>query len=217
MSSQDLLSRVRELRRAGLPAAPIARELGMRKPRCSPCCARWPARTTPPPPRPLPEPGARELVGCWISPDWSAGLGLDDAPDWAATDPQGAGDPTTGGLAAVMVARADRSSRVTLCGYLVDVYCLGVKNTLGPLTVSSSAVQDRSRRFFSGFPDLPRSPPGAGPAPRPRFRGLRRIPWASTRTRSSPTSSPTSARPRARAAATAHPGTSPARTTTSAR
>ena len=34
-----------------------------------------------------------------------------------------------------------------------------MKNTLGPLTVSSSAVHDRSRRFFSGFPDLPRSAP----------------------------------------------------------
>jgi len=58
-----------------------------------------------------------------------------------------------------MVARADRSSRVTLCGFLLDVYCLGVKNTLDPLTVSSSAVQDPSHRFLSGFPDLPRPVP----------------------------------------------------------
>jgi len=160
MDSEDLLSRVRELRRAGLTATQMARELGMTKAQVQPLLRQVAgSQRTPVPDRPLPEPAARELVGCWISPGWSAGLGLDDAPDWAATDPQGAGDPTTGGLAAVMVARADRSSRVTLCGFLLDVYCLGVKNTLGPLTVSSSAVHDRSRRFFSGFPDLPQSAP----------------------------------------------------------
>jgi hypothetical protein len=160
MSSQELLSRVRELRRAGLTAKEIAREVGLTKAQVQPLLRQVAgSQRAPVPDRPLPEPAARELVGCWISPGWSAGLGLDDAPDWAATDPQGRGDPTTGGLAAVLVARADRSSRVTLCGFLVDVYCLGVKNTLGPLTVSSSAVHDRSRRFFGGFPDLPRSVP----------------------------------------------------------
>jgi hypothetical protein len=160
MSSRDLLSRVRELRGAGLTAAQMARELGMTKAQVQPLLRQVAgSQRTPEPDRPLPEPAARELVGCWISPGWSAGLGLDDVPDWAATDPEGADDPTSGGLAAVMVARADRSSRVTLCGFLVDAYCLGVKNTLGPLTVSSGAVQDRSRRFFGGFPDLPRSAP----------------------------------------------------------
>ncbi len=160
MSSRELLSRVQELRRGGLTAAQVARELGLTKAQVQPLLRQVAgSQRTPVPDRPLPEPAARELVGCWISPGWSAGLGLDDAPEWAASDPQGADDPTTGGLAAVMVARADRSSRVTLCGFLVDVYCLGVKNTLGPLTVSSSAVRDRSRRFFGGFPDLPRSAP----------------------------------------------------------
>lgn len=160
MSSRELLSRVQELRRAGLTAAQVARELGLTKSQVQPLLRQVAgSQRTPAPDRPLPEPAARELVGCWISPGWSAGLGLADTPEWAASDPQGADDPTTGGLAAVMVARADRSSRVTLCGFLVDVYCLGVKNTLGPLTVSSSAVHDRSRRFFGGFPDLPRSAP----------------------------------------------------------
>lgn len=144
-----------------MTAAQIARELGLSKVQVQPLLRQVAgSHRAPVPDRPLPEPAARELVGCWISPGWSAGLDLADAPpDWAATDPEAAGDPGTSGLAAVMLARADRSSRVTLCGFLVDVYCLGVKNTLGPLTVSSSAVQDRTRTFFGGFPDLPRSVP----------------------------------------------------------
>jgi hypothetical protein len=41
--------------------------------------------------RPLPEPVEREVVGCWVNPGWSDGLGLDQAPKWAASDPQGPG------------------------------------------------------------------------------------------------------------------------------
>jgi hypothetical protein len=58
-----------------------------------------------------------------------------------------------------MVARAERSSRITVCGYLVDVYCLGVKNTTGPQTMGSSAVTSHARRFFSAFGCAPRSAP----------------------------------------------------------
>jgi hypothetical protein len=52
-----------------------------------------------------------------------------------------------------------QSSRVTACGYLVDVYCLGVKNTTGPHTMSSSALIEYTRRFFSAFGEAPRSVP----------------------------------------------------------
>lgn len=112
--------------------------------------------------RPPPEPGEREVVGCWVNPGWSAGLGLDQAPpEWAGADPegQGAGESLAGGLAGVMVARADRSSRVTVCGWLVDVFCLGVKNAMGPKTMSSGALFDHSRLFFSAFDTPPRTIP----------------------------------------------------------
>ena len=36
------------------------------------------------------------------------------------------------GLAAAVVARRHRPQRVSVCGDLVDTFCLGVKNTLGP-------------------------------------------------------------------------------------
>ncbi len=113
--------------------------------------------------RPLPEPDQREVLGCWINPGWSAGLGLEAAPRWAACDPEGstddAGESYAGGLAGVMVARADRSSRVTVCGWLVDVFCLGVKDAVGPRTMSSSNLFDFSRRFFSAFDDTGRTVP----------------------------------------------------------
>jgi hypothetical protein len=97
------------------------------------------------------DPAHRALLGCWISPGWSAGLGLDDVPEWAASDPLGATDPSTGGLAKVLVARQERASRATLCGFLIDVYCLGVKNTTGPLSMGTGSIDAYRRDFFSAF------------------------------------------------------------------
>jgi hypothetical protein len=158
MTSDDVLTRVRDLRRSGLTAPQIARELGLAKAQVQPLL-RQAAGSLRAPDRPLPEPADRELLGCWISPGWSTGLGLEDAPEWAACDPDEGTDPGTGGLAVVLLARAERSSRVTLCGFLVDVYCLGVKNTFGPQTVSSGAVHDRRRAYFGGFPSPSRDVP----------------------------------------------------------
>jgi hypothetical protein len=157
VSQSELLSRVRELRGRGLSAKQIARELGLKPAEVAPLVRQVAGSHRAVTGRVLPEPGERDLVGCWINPGWSAGLGLDDVPDWAAADPEGVDDAPTGGLIGVMVARADRSSRVTVCGYLVDVYCLGVKNTTGPRTMSSSAVTDHTRRFFSAFGGAQRS------------------------------------------------------------
>ena len=36
------------------------------------------------------------------------------------------------GLVTALVARAHRHDSVSVCVYLVDVYCLGVKNATGP-------------------------------------------------------------------------------------
>src|SRR5664280_273411 len=160
VSHQDLLFQVRELRGRGLSAKQIARELGMRPAEVAPLVRQVAGSVrAAAPARPLPEPGERDLVGCWINPGWSAGLGLADVPDWAAGDPEGSHDGLGGGLVGVLVARAERSSRVTVCGYLVDVYCLGVKNTIGPQTMSSSAVTSYGRRYFSAFDCTPRSAP----------------------------------------------------------
>ena len=91
------------------------------------------------------------LVGCWISPTWSTGLSLGDHPDWPVHEDPAAG---TDGLAAVLVARRRRHDKVSVCGYLADVYCLGVKDALGPEIMDEFGPRGLSgfrRSFFSGY------------------------------------------------------------------
>jgi hypothetical protein len=54
------------------------------------------------------------------------------------------------GLVGVLVAR-DTGSTVLACGFLVDVFCLGVKNTNGPKTMDRRKLPDFSRTFFSAW------------------------------------------------------------------
>jgi hypothetical protein len=71
-----------------------------------------------------------ELVGCWISSGWSCGLSVDPSRGWV--DQAQSQDDGMGGLVSVLIARRHRRSKISVCGYLVDVYCLGVKSTIGP-------------------------------------------------------------------------------------
>lgn len=41
------------------------------------------------------DPSERDLLGCWISPGWSAGLGLDDVPESEPSPPQPCPPPWT--------------------------------------------------------------------------------------------------------------------------
>ena len=65
------------------------------------------------------------------------------------------------GVACVVVARRHRPQRVSVCGYLVDVYCLGVKNALGPQIVNERDLPAFLRRFFAPFDQV--SAPRAAP------------------------------------------------------
>jgi hypothetical protein len=97
------------------------------------------------------------LVGCWISPTWNTGLTVGDHPDWPVPD----NDPTAGtdGLAAVLVAREHRYGKVSVCGYLADVYCLGVKNALGPEIVDEVGLDRFVQDYFSGYHGNPLDAP----------------------------------------------------------
>jgi hypothetical protein len=96
--------------------------------------------------------GEPALVGCWISPTWSTGLGLGDHPDWPTDDNPAVG---TDGLVSVLVARRHRFDKVTVCGFLADVYCLGVKNALGPETMDDLGLKHFVQAFFDGYHDDP--------------------------------------------------------------
>jgi hypothetical protein len=65
------------------------------------------------------------------------------------------GTPDTGadGLVWVVVARRHRPHRVSVCGYLVDTYCLGVKNALGPRVIGERDLPTFRNGFFGAFGD----------------------------------------------------------------
>jgi hypothetical protein len=141
----DLLARARELRAAGRSPKEIARTLGVRPSTVAPlmrAIARQAAADEPEP----------AVIGCWVSPGWSAGLTVAGHDEWPDLD--AAAHPGSG-LVGVVVARQHRPRRVSVCGYLVDVYCLGVKNALGPDLMNDRDLPAFLRRFFSAFADAP--------------------------------------------------------------
>lgn len=146
VTDEALLSQVRQMRERGSSPKQIAKVLGLRPSAVVPLVRQVAALQ-----QSHADPADRTLLGCWISPGWSVGLGMDEAPDWATADPLGGTDPATGGLAKILIARQERASRATVCGFLVDVYCLGVKDATGPLSMGSSSVTAFSRGFFSAF------------------------------------------------------------------
>jgi hypothetical protein len=61
-------------------------------------------------------------------------------------------DPSAG-LAAIMLARQVGFNRLKVCGYLVDYWCLGVKDTLGPRRMDPIRYNQLVNLFFSRFPN----------------------------------------------------------------
>ncbi len=139
----DLLDRVRELRVAGRTPKQIARAMGVRPATVAPmvrALAQEAAAAESEPP----------VAGCWVNSGWSTDLTLDGHEDWPDI-----ATPDTGvsGLVGVVVARRHRPHRVSVCGYLVDTYCLGVKDALGPRVMGEGDLPTFRNRFFSAFGD----------------------------------------------------------------
>lgn len=141
MPSDERLERVQVLREQGHTPKQIARVLGIKPSEASRLvrsAAILAQSQAPEPP----------LVGCWISPNWNVGLTFDDHPDWPVhEDPAGG----TEGLVSVLVARRHRHDKVSVCGYLADVYCLGVKNALGPEIMDELTLRGFVREYFSSY------------------------------------------------------------------
>ncbi|MBV9160980.1 MAG: helix-turn-helix domain-containing protein [Pseudonocardiales bacterium] len=151
MLDEDLRRRVRKLRAAGRSPKKIARALGVRPATIAPLVrtlAQQDAATQQEP----------AVVGCWVSPGWSTALTINNHEDWPdVAIPHGGPE----GVACVVVARRYRAQQVSVCGYLVDVYCLGVKNALGPRIMNERDLPAFLRRFFTPFNKV--SPPLAAP------------------------------------------------------
>ncbi len=125
----------------------IARVLGVRPAVIAPLVRQVAAETQ------EPEVHEADVVGCWISPGWSRELLIHRRAGWDDVDDRA--DAPPGGLALVLVARAGRRDRVSVCGYLVDTFCLGVKNTIGPERMRRRELLSFSRTYFRAFPSPP--------------------------------------------------------------
>jgi hypothetical protein len=94
-------------------------------------------------------PAAAPVVGCWVSPGWSSGLIVEAREGWDDVD---LGPDGPQGMALVLMARADRHDRVVVCGWLLDTFCLGVKNSIGPEGMRRRDLPRFARPYFAAFP-----------------------------------------------------------------
>lgn len=143
MTEAQLLDRVRDLREAGRSPKEIARSLGVAPSKVAPLVRQLAEQRPASPVEPC---GA--LIGCWVSPGWSRGLSIDGHSDWPGQEEDG---PERGGMVCVLVARRRRADKVSACGFLVDTYCLGVKNVLGPENLDDWALSSFVREYFGAF------------------------------------------------------------------
>jgi hypothetical protein len=75
VTDDALLAQVRLMRERGSSPKQIAKALGLRPAAVAPLVRQVAAIA-----QSHDDPADRVLLGCWISPGWSAGLGLDEAP-----------------------------------------------------------------------------------------------------------------------------------------
>jgi hypothetical protein len=139
MNDSQQVYDVHGLRAQGLAPKQIARRLGMR-----------PAEVLAVLNRPVTEsPGQRTPeVRCWVSSSWAKELRVTGHSEWPGLDVDVA---APGGLVCVLVARKHRHDKVSVCGYLVDVHCLGVKNALGPRQMDELDLVAFRRHFFGAY------------------------------------------------------------------
>jgi len=149
MTDAQLLDKVAELRQQGRSPKDIAHCLGVRTAAVAPIIRDIARRRDADASEP-------ELVGCWVSPGWSNGLRVDGEPDWP-----GLGDdrPDRSGIAMVLVARRRRYAKVTVCGYLVDTWCLGVKDAFGPRVMDEAGLARDVATYFEVFEADPLAAP----------------------------------------------------------
>jgi hypothetical protein len=152
MSNDDVMGRVRALRQKGCSPKQIARTLGLPPATVAPLVRAVAAEASAG--APAAEPA---LAGCWVSPDWASGLTVDGHPAWPGLP--SAADAGPAGLATVVAARERGGSKVSACAYLVDVYCLGVKNAHGPHVLDRRKLPELLFQMFRSRADQPLAAP----------------------------------------------------------
>src|SRR3954454_4057044 len=139
MTQRDLLDEVCRMRAMGASPRVIARTLGVRPAVVTPLLHHIAAETAE---VPIEE---AELVGCWVSPSWSRELLVQHRDGWSDVD---LGPDGPAGIVLVLVARDAGRRRVSVYGYLVDTFCLGVKNVIVPEPMSRRELAPFVRAYF---------------------------------------------------------------------
>jgi hypothetical protein len=90
---------------------------------------------------------------CWVNAGWSRSVDLKDAPQWTGLDPDACdADEGRRGLVTVLVAADSRhSTKAQVAGFLLDVWCLGVKNALPPEAMTPSRLAAHRQAYFTAF------------------------------------------------------------------
>jgi hypothetical protein len=141
MNEGDMLNAVRRLRAEGASPREIARSLGVRPSVVAPLVRQLGAQTA--------GAGVGELAGCWVNPGWSVELIVARREGWDDVD---LGPDGPKGVALAVLAREERNDGVSVCGYLVDTFCLGVKNVIGPQRLRRRDLSSLIRTYFMIFP-----------------------------------------------------------------
>jgi hypothetical protein len=145
MTDNEITQHVHELRARGLTPKEIARSLGMRPAGVARLIRKLAAE------RDATNPDA-DMIDCLLNAGWSTGLSIQGHPEWH--DP-GADDGADGLVTALVTRRRHPRRGATACVYLIDVYCLGVKNAMGPDNVNDQALRQLTNRVFSGYRSTP--------------------------------------------------------------
>lgn len=136
---------VAELRSQGLPPKAIARRLGLRPTEVSAVIREHAAQL-----EASADPSALPAIhACYLSPGFSTGLTFSDhAETWPTFD---SGYVGSEGLVCALWVRANRYGRLTANGALVDVYCLGVKNAMGPKHLQAEELRSFGFHYFTSY------------------------------------------------------------------
>jgi hypothetical protein len=138
MVTADTMTRVRELRAQGMTPKIIARKLSLPVPIVSRLVVGLAAERG----------RSHEVVGCWVNAGWSAGLAVPEDRGWPDTLRE---THPGAGLVTALVAREHRRNGVSVCVYLVDVYCLGVKNAFPPKVMTTRDLGWFRAAAFGGY------------------------------------------------------------------
>jgi hypothetical protein len=144
MDDQQLLEQVRALRARRYTPAEVARSLAISKGEAARLVRIVAESAT----ATADADRAGGETRCWINPGWGHGLQIAGHDDWPgdAGAPSPAGDS---GVALVLVAQPDGHGRLTMCSFLVDTWCLGVKNAMGPKRMRPRELEALRRQCYA--------------------------------------------------------------------